>query len=123
VKEGETVDPAPHFPEKAVRKPDDPRHAEPVGDLTIKDPQFREWWAGILRGVGGDKLPRVLEVVPRHQDLARSAVAYSVAGACTHVRLAVIAGDSFRPQEAADRLCFHRVSDNHEAHHVHQLRT
>jgi hypothetical protein len=52
-----------------------------------------------LRGVGGDKLPRSLEVVPRHQDLARAAVAYSVAGACTHVRLAVIAGDSFRPQE------------------------
>jgi hypothetical protein len=73
-----------------------------------------------LRGVGGDELARALEVVLRHKDLARSAVAYSVAGACTHVRLAVIAGDSFRPQEAADRLCFHRVSDNHESHSVHQ---
>jgi hypothetical protein len=73
-----------------------------------------------LRGIGGDKLPRALEVVPRHQDLARTAVAYSVAGTSTHVRLAVIAGDSFRPQEAADRLCLHRVSDNHESHSVHQ---
>jgi hypothetical protein len=73
-----------------------------------------------LRSVGGDKLPRALEVVPRHHDLARAAAAYGVAGACTHVRLAVIAGDSFRPQEAADRLCFHRVSDNHESHCVHQ---
>ncbi len=73
-----------------------------------------------LRGVGGDKLPRTLEVVQRHQDLARAAIAYSVAGACTHVRLAVIAGNSFRPQEAADRLCFKRVSDNHESHSVHQ---
>jgi hypothetical protein len=73
-----------------------------------------------LRGVGGDKLPRALEIVPRHQDLVRAAVAYSVAGACTHVRLAVIARDSFRPQEAADRLCFHRVSGNHESHSVHQ---
>ena len=50
-----------------------------------------------LRGVGGDKLPRVLEVVLRHPDLARATVAYSVAGACAHVRLAMIAGDSFRP--------------------------
>jgi hypothetical protein len=114
------VSPALHFPAKAARKPDDPRLAEPIGDLSIKDPQFRQWWAGTLRGVGRDKLPRAREVVPRHQDLARSAVAYSVAGACTHVRLAVIAGDSFRPQEAADRLCFHRVSDNHESHSVHQ---
>ena len=73
-----------------------------------------------LRGVSGDKLLRALEVVPRHQDLARPAVAYSVAGTSTHVRLAVIAGDSFRPQEAADRLCFHRVFDNHESHPVHQ---
>jgi hypothetical protein len=76
--------------------------------------------AGALRGVGGDKLPRALEVVPRHQDLARAAVAYTVAGACTQVRLAVMAGDSFRPQEAADRLCFHRVSDNHKSLSVHQ---
>jgi hypothetical protein len=73
-----------------------------------------------LRSVGGDKLPRALEVVPRHHDLARAAAAYGVAGACTHVRLAVIAGDSFRPQESTDRLCFHRVSDNHESHSVHQ---
>jgi hypothetical protein len=73
-----------------------------------------------LGGVGGDKLPRLLEVAARHQDLARAAVAYGVAGACTHVRLVVIAGDSFRPQETADRLCFHRVSDNHESHSVHQ---
>jgi hypothetical protein len=50
-----------------------------------------------LRGVGGDKLLRALEVVPRHQDLARAAVAYSVAGTCTHVRQAVIAGDSIPP--------------------------
>jgi hypothetical protein len=73
-----------------------------------------------LRGVGGDKLPRALEVVPGHQDLARAAVADSVAGACTDVRVAVIAGNSFRSQEAADRLCFQRVSDNHESHSVHQ---
>jgi hypothetical protein len=50
-----------------------------------------------LRGVGCDKLPRALEVVLRHQDLARASVTHSVAGTCTHVRLAVIAGDSFRP--------------------------
>jgi hypothetical protein len=25
---------------------DDPRLAELVGDLSIKDPQFRQWWAG-----------------------------------------------------------------------------
>jgi hypothetical protein len=80
---------------------------------------FRKCVKRALRGVRGDKLPRVLEVVPRHQDLARTAVAYSVAGACTYVRLAVIAGDSFGPQEAADRLCFHRVSDNNESHSVH----
>jgi hypothetical protein len=73
-----------------------------------------------LRGASGDKLPSAFEVVARHQDLARAAIAYGLAGACTHVRLAVIAGNSFRPQEAADRLCFHRVSDNHESHHVHQ---
>src|SRR5919197_3161709 len=73
-----------------------------------------------LRGLGVDKLLRALEVFPRHQDLARTAVAYSVACASTHVRLAVIAGDSFRTQEAADRLCLHRVSDNNESHSVHQ---
>jgi hypothetical protein len=73
-----------------------------------------------LRSVAANKLPRALEVVPRYQDLPRAAVANSVAGACTHVRLAVIAGDSFRAQEAADRLCLHRVSDNHESHCVHQ---
>jgi hypothetical protein len=73
-----------------------------------------------LRGLGGDKLPRALEIVPRHQNLARAAVAYSVAGACTHVRMAVIAGNSFRPQEATDRLCFQRVPDNHESHSIHQ---
>ena len=43
VKEGETVDPAPHFPAKAARKPDDPRLAELVGDLSIKDSQFGQW--------------------------------------------------------------------------------
>jgi hypothetical protein len=56
---------------------------------------------GALRGAGGDKLPRTLEVVQRHEDLARAAVAYSVAGACTQVRVAVIAGNSSvlkRPQ-------------------------
>ena len=31
---------------EAARKPDDPRLAELVGDLSIKDPQFRQWWAG-----------------------------------------------------------------------------
>jgi hypothetical protein len=72
------------------------------------------------RGRGGDKLPRALEVVQGHQDLARAAVAYSVAGACTHVRVAVSAGNSFRPQEAADRLCFPRVPDNQESHSIHQ---
>jgi hypothetical protein len=62
---------------------------------------FRKCVKRALRGVRGDKLPRVLEVVPGHQNLARTAVAYSVAGACTYVRLAVIAGDSSvrkRPQ-------------------------
>ena len=59
---------------------------------------FRKCVKRALRGVRGDKLPRVLEVVPRHQDLARPAVAYSVAGACTDVRVAVVAGNSFRPQ-------------------------
>ena len=73
-----------------------------------------------LRSVGSDKLPRAFEVATRHQDLPRAAVAYSIAGTCTHVRLAVIAGDSFGPQEAANNLCFHRVSDNHQSHVVHQ---
>ncbi len=50
----------------------------------------------------------------------RDIAAYSVAGACTHVRVAVIAGNSFRPQEAADRLCFQRVPDNQESHSIHQ---
>ena len=59
---------------------------------------FRKCVKRALRGVHGGKLPRVLEVVPRHQNLARAAVAYSVAGACIYVRLAVIAGDSFGPQ-------------------------
>ena len=45
-----------------------------------------------LRSVGSDKLPRAFEVATRHQDLPRAAVAYSIAGTCTHVRLAVIAG-------------------------------
>jgi hypothetical protein len=31
---------------EAARKPDDPRLAELVGDLSIQDPQFRQWWAG-----------------------------------------------------------------------------
>src|SRR5947208_7936245 len=31
---------------EAARKPDDPRLAELVGDLSIRDPQFRQWWAG-----------------------------------------------------------------------------
>jgi hypothetical protein len=31
---------------EAARKPDDPRLAELVGDLSIKDAQFRRWWAG-----------------------------------------------------------------------------
>jgi transcriptional regulator with XRE-family HTH domain len=31
---------------EAARKPDDPRLAELVGDLSIKDAQFRQWWAG-----------------------------------------------------------------------------
>jgi MmyB-like transcription regulator ligand binding domain len=31
---------------EAARKPDDPRLAELVGDLSIRDPQFRLWWAG-----------------------------------------------------------------------------
>jgi hypothetical protein len=59
---------------------------------------FRKCVKRALRGLRGDELPRVLEVVPRHQDLARAAVAYGIAGACTYVRLAVIAGDSFGPQ-------------------------
>jgi len=31
---------------EAARKPDDARLAELVGDLSIRDPQFRQWWAG-----------------------------------------------------------------------------
>lgn len=31
---------------EAARKPDDPALAELVGELSIKDPQFRQWWAG-----------------------------------------------------------------------------
>jgi hypothetical protein len=31
---------------EAARKPEDPRLAELVGDLSIRDAQFRQWWAG-----------------------------------------------------------------------------
>jgi transcriptional regulator with XRE-family HTH domain len=31
---------------EAARKPDDPHLAELVGDLSIRDDQFRQWWAG-----------------------------------------------------------------------------
>src|SRR5437867_2954897 len=31
---------------EAARKPDDPRPAELVADLPIRDAQFRQWWAG-----------------------------------------------------------------------------
>jgi transcriptional regulator with XRE-family HTH domain len=31
---------------EAARKPDDPRLARLVGDLSIRDAQFRQWWAG-----------------------------------------------------------------------------
>jgi transcriptional regulator with XRE-family HTH domain len=31
---------------EAARKPDDPRLAELIGDLSIRDAQFRQWWAG-----------------------------------------------------------------------------
>jgi transcriptional regulator with XRE-family HTH domain len=31
---------------EAARKPDDPRLVELVGDLSIRDGQFRQWWAG-----------------------------------------------------------------------------
>jgi transcriptional regulator with XRE-family HTH domain len=31
---------------EAARNPDDARLAELVGDLSIRDPQFRQWWAG-----------------------------------------------------------------------------
>src|SRR5438045_1060615 len=31
---------------EAARKPDDSRLAELVGDLSIRDEQFRQWWAG-----------------------------------------------------------------------------
>jgi hypothetical protein len=31
---------------EAARTPDDPRLAELVGDLSIRDTQFRQWWAG-----------------------------------------------------------------------------
>jgi transcriptional regulator with XRE-family HTH domain len=31
---------------EAAREPDDPRLAELIGDLSIRDPQFRQWWAG-----------------------------------------------------------------------------
>src|SRR3954463_8052594 len=93
------------------------------GWRTIARPIATRWrcppesWRGLR---ASSPLPRALEVVPRHQNVARAAVAYSVAGACTHVRMAVIAGNSFRPQEATDRLCFQRVPDNHESHSIHQ---
>src|SRR5215210_6988683 len=45
--------------------------------------------AGCLAGVHRDELPRALEIVRRHQDLARAAVADGIAGTCTHVCLAV----------------------------------
>jgi hypothetical protein len=32
----------------------------------------------------------------------------------------MLAGDSFRAQEAADGLCFQRVADDHEAYRVHE---
>ena len=48
-----------------------------------------------LAGVGADELARAVEVVLRDQDLARTRVADCIAGACTDVRLAVIAGDPF----------------------------
>jgi transcriptional regulator with XRE-family HTH domain len=31
---------------EAARKPDDPALAELIGDLSIRDAQFRQWWAG-----------------------------------------------------------------------------
>src|SRR5919108_498205 len=31
---------------EAARKPDDPRLAELVGELSIRDERFRQWWAG-----------------------------------------------------------------------------
>jgi transcriptional regulator with XRE-family HTH domain len=31
---------------EAARRPDDPRLAQLVGDLSIRDAQFRQWWAG-----------------------------------------------------------------------------
>jgi len=31
---------------EAARKPDDSRLAELVGELSIRDEQFRQWWAG-----------------------------------------------------------------------------
>jgi transcriptional regulator with XRE-family HTH domain len=31
---------------EAARKTDDPRLAELIGELSIRDPQFRQWWAG-----------------------------------------------------------------------------
>jgi hypothetical protein len=31
---------------EAARKPEDPRLAELVGDLSIRDAQCRQWWAG-----------------------------------------------------------------------------
>jgi hypothetical protein len=36
---------------EAARKPDDPRLAEHVGDLSIGDEQFRQWWAGTHVGL------------------------------------------------------------------------
>src|SRR5882724_11138615 len=47
---------------EAARKPDDPRLAELVGDLSIRDEQFRQWWAGthvaVKRGVrAGTTIP------------------------------------------------------------------
>jgi hypothetical protein len=31
---------------EAARKPDDPRLPELVGDLSIRDAELRQWWAG-----------------------------------------------------------------------------
>src|ERR671930_1530908 len=43
---------------EAARKPDDPRLAELVGELSIRDEQFRQWWAEhTLRSNGGAPAP------------------------------------------------------------------
>ena len=70
--------------------------------------------------LGADELSGPLEVVGLDEDLAGPGVAHTVAGACTDIRLPVIAGDAFRPQQAAHVLGLERVADDDELNAAHQ---